>query len=140
MQGNHKGIEKRLWIAAKELRADSKLMASEYSLPVLGSIFIKYADFKFRQAVQELKGKGCDWRPIDKLHYQGKGVLYLLERARLSNLIRQDMATPSNYFFYFNLLQGRERVKSRSSRAAITAVTGIFITRGNFSSDGVQAF
>jgi hypothetical protein len=115
-------------------------MASEYSLPVLGLIFIKYADFKFRQAVQELKGKGCDWRPIDKLHYQGKGVLYLLERARLSNLIRQDMATPSNYFFYFNLLQGRERVKSRSSRAAITAVTGIFITRGNFSSDGVQAF
>jgi type I restriction-modification system DNA methylase subunit len=140
VQGNHKGIEKRLWIAAKELRADSKLMASEYSLPVLGLIFIKYADFKFRQAVQELKGKGCDWRPIDKLHYQGKGVLYLLERARLSNLIRQDMATPSNYFFYFNLLQGRERVKSRSSRAAITAVTGIFITRGNFSSDGVQAF
>ena len=140
MQGNHKGIEKRLWIAAKELRADSKLMASEYSLPVLGLIFIKYADFKFRQAVQELKGKGCDWRPIDKLHYQGKGVLYLLERVRLSNLIRQDMATPSNYFFYFNLLQGRERVKSRSSRAAITAVTGIFITRGNFSSDGVQAF
>ena len=140
MQGNHKGIEKRLWIAADELRADSKLMASEYSLPVLGLIFIKYADFKFRQAVQELKGKGCDWRPIDKLHYQGKGVLYLLERARLSNLIRQDMATPSNYFFYFNLLQGRERVKSRSSRAAITAVTGIFITRGNFSSDGVQAF
>ncbi|MFZ2536413.1 type I restriction-modification system subunit M N-terminal domain-containing protein [Methanothrix sp.] len=140
MQGNHNGIEKRLWIAADELRADSKLMASEYSLPVLGLIFIKYADFKFRQAVQELKGKGCDWRPIDKLHYQGKGVLYLLERARLSNLIRQDMATPSNYFFYFNLLQGRERVKSRSSRAAITAVTGIFITRGNFSSDGVQAF
>ena len=140
MQGNHKGIEKRLWIAAKELRADSKLMASEYSLPVLGLIFIKYADFKFRQAVQELKGNGCDWRPIGKLHYQGKGVLYLLERARLSNLIRQDMATPSNYFFYFNLLQGRERVKSRSSRAAITAVTGIFITRGNFSSDGVQAF
>ncbi|MCK9406769.1 MAG: type I restriction-modification system subunit M N-terminal domain-containing protein [Methanothrix sp.] len=140
MQGNHKGIEKRLWIAAEELRADSKLMASEYSLPVLGLIFIKYADFKFRQAVQELKGKGCDWRPIDKLHYQGKGVLYLLERVRLSNLIRQDMATPSNYFFYFNLLQGREQGKSRSSGAAITAVTGIFITRGNFSSDGVQAF
>ena len=101
MQGNHKGIEKRLWIAADELRANSKLKASKYSLPVLGQIFIKYADFKFRQAVQELKGKGCNWRPIDKLHYQGKGVLYLLERARLSKLIRQDMATSSNYFYYF---------------------------------------
>ncbi len=40
MQGNHKGIEKRLWIAADELRADSKLKASEYSLPVLGLIFL----------------------------------------------------------------------------------------------------
>lgn len=60
MPGNHKGIEKRLWIAADELHADSKLMASEYSLPVLGLIFFEYADFKFRQAVQELKGKGCD--------------------------------------------------------------------------------
>ncbi|MFA7373907.1 MAG: type I restriction-modification system subunit M N-terminal domain-containing protein [Methanothrix soehngenii] len=140
MQGNHNGIEKRLWIAADELRADSKLMASEYSLPVLGLIFLKYADFKFRQVVQELKGKWCDWWPIGKLCYQGKGVLYLLERARFSNLIRQDMATPLNYFYYFNLPQGREQGKSRSSGAAITAVTGIFITRGNFSSDGVQAF
>ena len=71
MQGNHNGIEKRLWIAADELRADSKLMASEYSLPVLGLIFLKYADFKFRQVVQELKGKWCDWWPIGKLCYQG---------------------------------------------------------------------
>jgi hypothetical protein len=50
------------------------------------------------------------------------------------------MATPLNYFYYFNLPQGREQGKSRSSGAAITAVTGIFITLGNFSSDGVQAF
>ena len=58
MPGNHNDIEKRLWGAADELRANSKLKASEYSLPVLGLIFLKYADFKFRQAEQELKGKG----------------------------------------------------------------------------------
>jgi type I restriction-modification system DNA methylase subunit len=48
--GNNNDIEKRLWGAADELRANSKLKASEYSLPVLGLIFLKYADFKFRQA------------------------------------------------------------------------------------------
>ena len=45
MPGNHNDIEKRLWGAADELRANSKLKASEYSLPVLGLIFLKYADF-----------------------------------------------------------------------------------------------
>lgn len=88
MPGNHNDIEKRLWGAADELRANSKLKASEYSLPVLGLIFLKYADFKFRQAEQELKGKGSDRRPIGKLHYQAQGVLYLPESARFSNLIR----------------------------------------------------
>ncbi|NLH22251.1 MAG: SAM-dependent DNA methyltransferase, partial [Methanothrix sp.] len=43
MPGNHNDIEKRLWGAADELRANSKLKASEYSLPVLGLIFLKYA-------------------------------------------------------------------------------------------------
>jgi len=86
--GNHNDIEKRLWGAADELRANSKLKASEYSLPVLGLIFLKYADFKFRQAEQELKGKGSDRRPIGKLHYQAQGVLYLPESACFSNLIR----------------------------------------------------
>jgi type I restriction enzyme M protein len=84
VHGNHNDIEKRLWGAADELRANSKLKASEYSLPVLGLIFLKYADFKFRQAEQELKGKGSERRPIGKLHYQAHGVLYLPESARFT--------------------------------------------------------
>jgi type I restriction enzyme M protein len=36
MPGNHGEIEKRLWEAADELRANSRLKASEYSVPVLG--------------------------------------------------------------------------------------------------------
>jgi type I restriction enzyme M protein len=55
---------------------------------VLGLIFLKYADFKFRQVEQDLKGKGSERRPIGKLHYQAQGVLYLPENARFSNLIR----------------------------------------------------
>jgi len=85
--GNHNDIEKRLWGAADELRANSKMKASEYSLSVLGLIYLKYADFKFRQAEQELKGKGIERSPIGKLYCQAQGVLYLHENARFSNLI-----------------------------------------------------
>lgn len=36
MPGNHNEIEKRLWDAADELRANSKLKASKYSVNELG--------------------------------------------------------------------------------------------------------
>ena len=43
MNTNLAEIEKRLWSAADELRVNSRLRASEYSTPVLGLIFLKYA-------------------------------------------------------------------------------------------------
>ncbi len=56
-------IEKRLWAAADQLWANSNLRPSEFSTPVLGLIFLRYADHKFAQA---------------------EGVLYLPEAARFS--------------------------------------------------------
>jgi len=44
-----KKLEKDLWSAADKLRANSDLKASEYSTPVLGIIFLKFADNKYRQ-------------------------------------------------------------------------------------------
>jgi hypothetical protein len=52
------GIENRLWSMADELRANSQLRASEYSTPVLGLIFLRYADHKFTQAEQEIGETG----------------------------------------------------------------------------------
>ena len=43
-----KKLEKDLWSAADKLRANSDLKASEYSTPVLGIIFLKFADNKYR--------------------------------------------------------------------------------------------
>ena len=43
-------IEKRLWDVADQLRANSRLKSSEYSVPVLGLIFLKYADYKFSES------------------------------------------------------------------------------------------
>ncbi|MGD9706410.1 MAG: N-6 DNA methylase [Candidatus Delongbacteria bacterium] len=86
MNGNN--IEARLWEAADELRANSKLKSSEYSVPVLGLVFLRYADHKFQVVEKELSGSGGGRRKIGPADYQAKGVLYLPEAARFSTLIR----------------------------------------------------
>ena len=46
----NEGIEARLWDAANELRANSRLRASEYSTPVLGLVCLRYADLEQKTA------------------------------------------------------------------------------------------
>lgn len=87
MVANTTDLEKRLWDAADELRANSKLKSSEYSVPVLGLIFLRYADWKFTKIEQELKSKGSGRRGISKIDFQAKGVMYLPEEARFSKLL-----------------------------------------------------
>src|SRR6266436_4345485 len=86
MPGNHNEIEKRLWDAADQLRANSKLKSSEYSIPVLGLIFLRYADHKFTKAQAKLTSQGTGRRTTGKADYQAQGVLYLPEKARFSKL------------------------------------------------------
>jgi len=89
MAANNNQIEKRLWDAADELRANSKLKSSEYSIPVLGLIFLRYADQKFASAQRGLENKGTGRRQIGKSDYQARGVLYLPETARFQNLLQK---------------------------------------------------
>jgi len=42
-----KKLEATLWQTADTLRANSDLKSSEYSTPVLGLIFLKFADNKY---------------------------------------------------------------------------------------------
>jgi type I restriction enzyme M protein len=42
-------LEADLWSAADNLRANSDLKSSEYSNPVLGLIFLKFADNNYRR-------------------------------------------------------------------------------------------
>jgi hypothetical protein len=49
-------IADRLWETADELRANSHLKAAEYSIPVLGLIYLKFADSRLTQAEVELAG------------------------------------------------------------------------------------
>ena len=62
MPANTTDLEKRLWDAADDLRANSKLKSSEYSMPVLGLIFLRYADYKFEQVEKELASKATSRR------------------------------------------------------------------------------
>ena len=87
---NHNGneIEARLWTAADELRANSELRASDYSAPVLGLIFLRFADYRFQAAFKEIEKASSVRRQIGAADYQSRGVLYLPEKSRFSNLIQ----------------------------------------------------
>ena len=84
MPANHTEIEKRLWDAADELRANSKLKSSEYSVPVLGLLFLKYADHRFADMQKKLEVESTGRHKITKIDYQAKGVMYLPEKSRFS--------------------------------------------------------
>ncbi len=79
-------LERRLWGASDELRANSNLSSAAYSPPVLGLIFLRYADIRFTRAEAELSGKGSGRRKIGPRDYQALGVMYLPEEARFSRL------------------------------------------------------
>lgn len=88
MPGNNSELEKRLWDAADQLRANSNLTSAEYSTPCLGVIFLKYADARFAAAQKDLEGRETVRRKVGKVDYQEKGVMYLPEAARFENLIK----------------------------------------------------
>lgn len=83
-------VERRLWAAADDLRANSKLKSSEYSVPVLGLIFLRYADYRFEQVDKQLKAAQATSKralPLSKARYQAAGVLFLPEEARFGKLL-----------------------------------------------------
>lgn len=49
-----KQLEDQLWSAADSLRANTDLKPNEYSTPVLGLIFLKFADNKYSAAEEEI--------------------------------------------------------------------------------------
>jgi type I restriction enzyme M protein len=80
-------LENRLWDAADELRANSKLKASEYGTPVLGLIFLRFADSRFEQARARIEAKASARRKITASDYQAERVLYVRDGARFEHLL-----------------------------------------------------
>jgi type I restriction enzyme M protein len=69
------------------LRANSSLSPAEYRGPVLGLIFLAYAEFRFEQVRPGLEAKATPRRPVRPDDYRAKSALYLPDSARLSHLV-----------------------------------------------------
>jgi type I restriction enzyme M protein len=79
-------LENRLWAAADQLRANSGLTSAQYSQPVLGLIFLRFAEVRFlaqRGVLEKQTGGGRRGSRVDETAaYQAKSVMYLPPTAR----------------------------------------------------------
>jgi len=89
-------LEKRLWDAADQFRANSGLKSQEYSAPVLGLIFLRFAEVRF--AAQRAKLEKAEAssrrgsRVDDPAAYHAEGILYLPAEARFGYLLNRPEA------------------------------------------------
>jgi type I restriction enzyme M protein len=78
----------RLWTAADELRANSSLRSNQYSTPILGLLFLRYADHRFSVTTELLSEKFRNRnRSPQKMDYHAVGVIYLPEKTRYQYLL-----------------------------------------------------
>jgi type I restriction enzyme M protein len=85
-------LEKRLWDAADQFRANSGLKSQEYSTPVLGLIFLRFADVRFAAQRAKLEKDGASARRGSRVDepdaYIAEGILYLSKEARFDHLLQ----------------------------------------------------
>ena len=80
-------LQRKLWSAADELRANSTLTAAQYRDPVLGLIFLAFAEQRFEAIRPTVEKKATARRPATGDDYRAHGVLYLPDEAFLSKLV-----------------------------------------------------
>ena len=96
-------LEKRLWSAANQLWAGAGLKQSDYSEPILGLIFLRFAEVRFSARRAALlpspSGRGTEGegavtssrrgnRAEDPTAYHAEGVLFLASGARFAELLQ----------------------------------------------------
>ena len=87
----NKDLEQKLWEAADQFRANSGLTAAQYSQPILGLIFLRFADARFQVVRKELEAKESTARRTvdadDAKRYHAEGVVYLPPESRYETLL-----------------------------------------------------
>lgn len=85
-----KKLEDSLWEAADRLRANSKLNATEYSMPVLGLIFLRHATNRFdrvhEQVEARLPSRRGKTRPVTAEDFASEGAIFLPDEARYDTI------------------------------------------------------
>jgi type I restriction enzyme M protein len=84
-------LEKRLWATADQFRANSDLKAQEYSGPILGIIFLRFAEVRFALQRARLEKTSASSRRGSRVDepaaYHAEGILYLTPNARFDFLL-----------------------------------------------------
>ena len=84
-------LEADLWSAADNLRANSKLTAGEYCMPVLGIIFLAHATNRYKAALKQIQadqaaGKMAK-RPLKMADFKSRRALMLPKEAQFDELV-----------------------------------------------------
>lgn len=80
-------VRATLWAAADELRANSKLTPVQYRDPVLGLVFLAYAENRFGAIRADVESRASARNPATVADYKAKSVLYVPDESRLSYLV-----------------------------------------------------
>lgn len=90
-QSSIKKLEADLWASADLLRANANLNASQYCMPVLGLLFLKYAYGRFKRVEAELMknrpSRNGVVLPVTQQDFQAKSALYLPKEAQYEYLV-----------------------------------------------------
>ena len=88
---NIRKLEADLWKSADLLRAESKLTSSQYCMPVLALLFLRYAYSRFKMVEAELMknrpSRGGRVMPIEPNDFAAKSALYLPREAQFDYLV-----------------------------------------------------
>lgn len=88
---NIRKLEADLWESADLLRAGSKLTSSQYCMPVLALLFLRYAYSRFKMVEAELlknrPSRGGRVMPVEPNDFAAKSALYLPREAQFDYLV-----------------------------------------------------
>ena len=88
---NIRKLEADLWESADLLRAGSKLTSSQYCMPVLALLFLRYAYSRFKMVEAELlknrPSRGGRVMPVEPSDFAAKSALYLPPEAQFDYLV-----------------------------------------------------
>lgn len=88
---NIRKLEADLWESADLLRAGSKLTSSQYCMPVLALLFLRYAYSRFKMVETELlknrPSRGGRVMPVEPSDFAAKSALYLPREAQFDYLV-----------------------------------------------------
>ena len=88
---NIKKLEAELWESADLLRQGSKLTSSQYCMPVLALLFLRYAYSRFKmveaEILQNRPSRGGRVMPVEPSDFEAKSALYLPREAQYDYLV-----------------------------------------------------